>query len=133
LNHSYYLDSLPYSSYNPNSSYSFRQPPNVYFPSHQHPFASSTSQDITSYSNYDTTYLNVAVAAAYQNNSVTDPFDLNFSRHINGFSTEQVSETDLSDRKASTSTVQSSKKRKYPDEIISKQILIYQIVRFFSK
>ncbi len=108
MNHSYYLDSLPYSSYNPNTSYSFRQQSNAYFPSHQHSFTSSNSQDITSYSNYDTTYLNVAVAAAYQN---TDPFDLNLSRHINGFHTEQIVETD---RKMST------KKRKYPDEITSK-------------
>jgi hypothetical protein len=102
---SYYLDSLPYSSYNPNSSYSFRQQSNVYFPSHQHPFPSSTTtQDITSYSNYDPTYLNVAVAAAYQNT------DLNFSRHIN----EQTTEADSSERKIP------NKKRKYPDDITSK-------------
>jgi hypothetical protein len=140
FNDSYYLDSLPYSSYNTNS-YPFRQQiqphstsSNVYFSSHQHPFSSSTSQlthsDVTSYPNYDTTYLNVAVAAAYQNgyqnhyhnnnNTVSDSFDMNFSRHMNGLygnNNEQQIETD---RKASTSIIQSNKKRKFQDETMSK-------------
>ncbi|UJR09190.1 hypothetical protein I4U23_013438 [Adineta vaga] len=101
FNDSYYLDSLPYSSYNTNS-YPFRQqipshstPSNVYFSSHQHTF-SSTSQlthpDLTPYTTYDTTYLNAAVAAAYQNtypnpyhsNPTDDSLDAGFSRHIGG-------------------------------------------------
>ncbi len=146
FNDSYYLDSLPYSSYSTNS-YPFRQQThphstssNVYFSSHQNPFSSSSStstsqlthSDVTSYPNYDTTYLNVAVAAAYQNgyqnhyhnNTVGDSFDMNFSRHMSGLygnNNEQQIETDLSDRKASTSVVvQSSKKRKFQDETMSK-------------
>jgi hypothetical protein len=138
LNDSYYLDSLPYSSYNTNS-YPFRSQThptssNVYFSSNPPSFSSSsqlTQTDVTSYSNYETTYLNVAVAAAYQNgyqnhypnNTITDSFDMNFSRHMSGLygnSNEQQIEADLSDQKASTSIVQSSKKRKFQDETMSK-------------
>ena len=121
---SYYLDTLPYSSYT-NNTYPFRQQTttNVYFPSHQHPFVSSTSQDLT----YDATYLNVAVAAAYQNNSFSDPFDLNFSRHLYGNSNEQQMSNELSERKVSTS----NRKRKYQDETISKSRICFSF-EFFS-
>jgi hypothetical protein len=137
FNDSYYLDSLPYSSYNTNS-YPFRQQThhphstssNVYFSSSS---SSSTSQlphsDVPlSYPNYDSTYLNVAVAAAYQNgyqnhyhnNTIADSFDLNFSRHMNKLygnnnnNNEQQIETNIYDRKVST-----SKKRKFQDETMS--------------
>lgn len=131
FNDSYYLDSLPYSSYNTNS-YPFRQQStstNVYFSSQQHPFSSSsasqlTHSDVSSYPNYDSTYLNVAAAAAvyqngyqnsYHNNTIiTDSFDMNFSRHMNGLygnNTEQQIETD---RKTSV-----NKKRKFQDETLS--------------
>jgi hypothetical protein len=136
FNDSYYLDSLPYSSYNTNS-YPFRQQhstsSNGYFSSNQHPLSSSsTSQiihpDVTSYSNYDTTYLNVAVAAAYQNgyqnhyhnNTIADSIDINFSQHMNELYGNNNNETDIPDRKASTSIGQSSKKRKFQDETMSK-------------
>jgi hypothetical protein len=136
FNDSYYLDSLPYSTYT-NNSYPFRQQThsqptssNVYFSSHQHQFPSTTSQiahsDVASYSNYDSTYLNVAVAAAYQNsyqnhyhsNPITDSLDISFSRHLGdlyGNDNEQQIEGDMIDRKVST-----SKKRKFQDETMSK-------------
>ncbi|CAF1176271.1 unnamed protein product [Rotaria sordida] len=146
FNDSYYLDSLPYSSYNTNS-YPFRQQTthshltssssssNVYLSSYQHPFSSSTSQlthtDVISYPNYDTTYLNVAVAAAYQNqyqnhnnNTVNDSIDINFSRHIGelyGNSNEQEIEINHPQQKSSISIVQSSKKRKFQDETMKSQ------------
>ncbi|CAF1060540.1 unnamed protein product [Adineta steineri] len=142
LNDSYYLDSLPYSSYNTNS---YPSSSNVYFSSHQyHPFPSSSSSsgttqftntDIPSYTNYDTTYLNVAVAAAaYQNgyqthyhnnnnNTMGDPFNIGFSRHINDLygNNEQQIETDLLERKVSTSTVETNRKRKLQDETMRLQ------------
>ncbi len=138
LNHSYYIDSLSYSSYNTNS-YPFRQQTNSHTNSSNVYFPSSTSQDITSYSNYDTTYLNVAVAAAayqnhYSNNTILDPFDLNFSRHMNGLygnTNEQQIETDYSNRKTSSISINSSnKKRKYQDETFSKSIKIFFIISF---
>ncbi|CAF3513933.1 unnamed protein product [Rotaria sp. Silwood1] len=144
FNDSYYLNSLPYSSYSTNS-YPFRQQThshltssNVYFSSYQHPFSSSTAQlthtNVISYPNYDTTYLNVAVAAAacqngYQNqyqhnNTANDSIDISFPRHIGGLyenSNEQDIELDLPQQKSSISIVQSSKKRKFQDEATKSQ------------
>ncbi|CAF0876331.1 unnamed protein product [Adineta ricciae] len=142
LNDSYYLDSLPYASYNTNA-YPFRQQipsqstsSNVYFSSHQHSFSPSTSQlthpDLTSYSTYDTTYLNAAVAAAYQTtypnpyhpNTTDDSFDLSFPRHISGFyatNPEQQIDTTQPDRKVPTSAIPPSRKRKFQDESMKVQ------------
>ncbi|CAF3969758.1 unnamed protein product [Rotaria sp. Silwood2] len=144
FNDSYYLDPLPYSSYSTNS-YPFRQQTHshltsssVYFSSYQHPFSSSTSQlahtDVISYPNYDTTYLNVAVAAAayqngyqnqYQNNNtVNDSIDISFCTHLDGLygnNNEQEIEENFPQQKPSTSMGQSSKKRKFQDETMKSQ------------
>lgn len=146
------MDSLSYPSYNTNS-YPFRQPisshstpSNVYFSSHQHTF-SSTSQlthpDLTSYTTYDTTYLNAAVAAAYQTtypnpyhtNPTDNSFDIDFSRQFGGFyrpnneQQQQQINTDLSERKISSSTIQLGRKRKLQDESMStKEILSIYLI-----
>ena len=137
LNESYYLDSFPYTSYNTNT-YSFRQQnqSNVYFstPPPPPPPPTTTNQfntnhsDMINYTNYESTYLNVAVATSYQspysnnNNTINDSFDMNFSRHINELygNNEQIRETDVSDRKIST-TVQSNRKRKFQDDTMSRK------------
>lgn len=125
MNDSYYFDTLPYSSYN-NNTYSFRQQStssNVYFSSHQHPFSSSsTNSDVSSYSNYDSTYLNVAVAYhqngypnSYHNNTIPESFDMNLFYGNNN--SEQSIETD---RK-----IPINKKRKFQDEPISNFFSIF--------
>ncbi|CAF3737259.1 unnamed protein product [Rotaria socialis] len=143
FNDPYYIETSLYSSYSTNS-YPFRQPtyshltsPNVYFSS------SAASQltysdPISSYSNYDTNYLNVAVAAAayqngyqnhYENNTVGDSIDVNFSRHMSGLytnSSEQEIEADTPQEKSSISIAQSSRKRKFQDETISKRKSQYE-------
>lgn len=139
FNEPYYLDSFPYSTYNTNV-YPIRQQTqsplnssNVYFSSSSQTTSQRIHPDILPYSNYDSTYLNVAVAAAYQNNypnqyqhnTITDPFDpSSFSRNVAGLygnSNEPEDENDTQQRK---STAQKSKKRKFQDETTSKNISI---------